>query len=150
MAEADAEDGDRAAERADERNRDARLRRRAGAGAEDHRLGLQGPDVLHGELVVPVHLHLAAERLDRLDEVEGEGVVVVDDENHRPASSPAMATSAARSLCAVSWYSASGMLSWTMPAPAWKRSRCPLSATLRMTMARSMSPSKPTYPAAPA
>ena len=118
--------------------------------------GVQGPglsttasgfiarDVVHVDRVVAVDLHLGAERLERLHQVEGERIVVVDDEDHRPASSPAMATRAARSLCAVSWYSASGVLSWTMPAPAWKRSRFPLRATLRMTIARSMSPSKPT------
>src|SRR5262249_39825098 len=164
VAEADPEDGQLAAQGTDQRHADARLGGSTRSGAEHHRLRTEAahaphlagfvakhrhrlrPEAahaLHGDGVVAKHLCLRPERLQRLRKVEGEGVVVVDEDDHGSASSPAMATSAARSLCAVSWYSAAGTLSCTIPAPAWKRSLCPASATARMMLARSMSPSEP-------
>ena len=61
---------------------DPRLLRRAGAGGEEDRLRVHGLDLLEGDLVVSVHGHLAAQLAQVLDQVVGEGIVVVDHQYH--------------------------------------------------------------------
>jgi hypothetical protein len=67
---------------ADERNQDAGLARRAGAGREQDALGLAAPRPLHGQLVVAIDLDLRAQLSQVLDKVVGERIVVVEDEDH--------------------------------------------------------------------
>ena len=64
-----------------------------------------------------------AQLAEVLGEVEGERIVVVDQQNHSPASAMASACSSARALSRVSSYSAAGFESATIPAPAWTRAR---------------------------
>src|SRR4029079_950382 len=96
--------------------------------------------------------------LERLDEVEREGVVVVDDEDHgtgsivasdgpgrpAPASAPAASSIARRSaaaLCSVSSNSRSGTLAATIPAPVWTWAWPPRSTAERIVIAVSRLPS---------
>src|SRR6185437_6491014 len=89
MAEADAEGGDllvgrQRGEALDERDEDAGVLRCAGAGREDDSRGAQGDNFVGGDLVVAFDDDLALTQFaDVLDEVVGEGVVVVEDEDHR-------------------------------------------------------------------
>ena len=80
--------------------------------------------------VVADDADVGAGGLQRLDEVEGEAVVVVDDQDHVVASAgsrgvsgtPAacsMARRRAAALCSVSSNSDSGTEPATMPAPVW-------------------------------
>jgi hypothetical protein len=87
MAEADAEDGDDGGDSGagkvlDEPDADAGVLRSAGAGRDEDAVGMQGFDFGGGELVVAADDHLGAQLAHVLDEVVGEGVVVVEDEYH--------------------------------------------------------------------
>src|SRR5207247_2095405 len=100
-----------------------------------------------------------AGRLERLDEIEREAVVVVDDEDH-VAASPAGSGSAsglrrpvvgatassiarrrAAALCSVSSNSRSGTLPATIPAPVWTWARPSRRTALRIVIAVSRLPS---------
>src|SRR5262245_16192766 len=81
------------------------------------------PDHLGGsETVIARDAHVGVELAERLHEVEREGVVVVDDEDHANHSraSP-IARKRAAAFASASAYSFSGTESATMPAPAWTR-----------------------------
>src|SRR5467141_621004 len=65
-----------------QRHQDAGFPRRAGAGREDDGGGFEREHLLHGERVVAVHHRLRPELAEQLDEVVGEGIVVVEDEQH--------------------------------------------------------------------
>ena len=65
-----------------ERNEDAGLAGRAGPGRKQDPLRLQGFDFVHGELVVAADIDFGTQLAQILDEVVGEGVVVVEDEDH--------------------------------------------------------------------
>src|SRR6185369_5547323 len=110
--------------------------------------------------VVADDMHLGPGRLECLHEVEGEAVVVVDDEDHgwtsiSSASSSAaaapdasltpaaisMARRKAAALCSVSSNSRSGTDPATIPAPVWTCAWPSLSTALRMVMAVSRLPS---------
>ncbi len=82
VAEADAEDGDLAGEGFDHGDGDAGFGGRAGAGGDEHAFGLEGDGFFYGDLVVSEDALLDAESTEVLDEVEGEGIVVVDDKQH--------------------------------------------------------------------
>src|SRR6516165_9918517 len=82
VSQADAEDGQFAGEVLDERDADARLLRRARARREQNAVGMKRLDFLWRELVVPAHRHLGAKFTHVLHQVVGEGVVVVENENH--------------------------------------------------------------------
>src|SRR2546425_6101719 len=56
---------------------------RAGAGGEHRRCGLEGEHLLHREHVVAVDDGLRPQLAEVLDEVVGERVVVVEDEEHQ-------------------------------------------------------------------
>ena len=65
---------------------------------------------------------LRAQLAQVLDQVVGERIVVVDDEDHaayNPVCASSSARNIARALSLVSSYSAVGFESATMPAPAW-------------------------------
>ncbi len=83
MAETDAEDRDVGAEPLDRLDADAGFGRRAGAGGEDDPLGIERGHLVDGDLVVAHDLHHRAFLADIVDEVEGEAVVIVDDQEHR-------------------------------------------------------------------
>ena len=82
VAEAHAEQRDRRSEAADDFARDARLVRRAGAGRNADARGLHRRDFVGRDFVVSLHERIRAEFAEILDEVVGEGVVVIDDEQH--------------------------------------------------------------------
>ena len=82
VAEADAEDGDFAGHVPDERHEDAGFAGRAGAGREQNAFGLECLDLFDGQLVVAADFDLCTQLAEVLDEVVGEGVVVVEDEDH--------------------------------------------------------------------
>ena len=52
-----------------------------GPGEMQMRSGLERLDLVDGDHVVAQHLHLRAELAEVLDEVVGEGVVVIEDES---------------------------------------------------------------------
>src|SRR6266542_537624 len=130
------------------------LRRSAGdlgparSGRDDHPVGLAGQDGLQRRIVRTHHLHVGAKRSERLGEVEGEGVVVVDEEHpgHRSTAEPStssIARSSARAFARHSASSDAGSESATMPAPAWMRQTPSARRAVRIAMQVSSEPSKP-------
>ena len=107
---------------------------------------------------------VGAQRTKRLRQVVGEGVVVIDDQNATtrtrtsarlarrpsrahvtaPPSTSSIARSSARALARVSASSAAGFESATMPAPAWMRQTPSAMTAVRIVIAVSRRPSKPT------
>jgi len=55
---------------------------RARAGGDDDAIGLAADDVVDGDFVVAMDFDLATELAEVLGEVVGEGVVVVEEEDH--------------------------------------------------------------------
>ena len=86
MAEADAEDRDSPRGGGDEVQADAGLVRSAGTGGEHDRFRLAREGVAYGELVVAHDLAPGANVAQEVDEVEGEAIVVVDQQDHGDAS----------------------------------------------------------------
>src|SRR4051794_41162599 len=136
VAEADAQDRRAAlSERTDCLDRDPRLVRRARTRRHDDavRLAFEQP-----RLVIAHHLDRGAELTQVLDEVVGERVVVVDDEDARAhAQSPcaqasAIARQTAAALASVSSTSYWGSESATSPAPAWTCTRPSFTSAERM------------------
>ena len=82
MAEADSQDRRLAGHAADQRNQNAGLAGRAGARREQDALGPERLDLIDGQLVVAIDLDLRAQLTQVLDKVVGEGIVVVEDEDH--------------------------------------------------------------------
>ncbi len=66
----------------DEGDGDAGLLRGAGPGRDEDAIGTEGFHLGRGELVVAVDKDLLPEFPEVLDEVVGEGVVVIEDEDH--------------------------------------------------------------------
>src|SRR5579864_7210393 len=85
VTEADAEHWDFSREVADQVDADARLMRRAWAGRDDDALGTHALNFVHGNLVVAAHLDLCAQFAEVLDQVVGEGIVVVEYEDQATA-----------------------------------------------------------------
>ena len=83
-----AEDRDARAEFADDGLADTRFRRGAGSGRDADAFGPEGGESLDGDLIVATHHRLRAEFAEILDEVVGERVVVIEDEEHRRMSAP--------------------------------------------------------------
>lgn len=79
----------------------------------------------------------AARQLDR----QGTGRSIVP-RNHNCRSAMSMALSRTLALLSVSWYSLSGTLSATMPAPAWIEAVEPCNTSVRRAMQVSMLPVK--------
>ena len=82
VAEADSEDGPLAGEALNERDENAGVLRRAGAGREHEPLGREGFDLVDRELIVAADDHFGAEFAHVLHQVVGEGVVVVENKDH--------------------------------------------------------------------
>ena len=140
VPEADSEKGNLARERLDGVERHAGGVRVAGAGREHDRRRLQRGDAWHVDRVVAHHLHLRAQRAHHLHEIVGERIVVVDHQDHDSSSANLTASNTAFDLLMVSSYSFSGSESATMPAPARIVTRPPSLTSVRMTMAKFMSP----------
>jgi hypothetical protein len=66
----------------DQIERDAGLVRRAGAGRDQERLRARGQRLGHGDRVVAHDLDRHAQLLEIMDEVPGEAVIIVEDEDH--------------------------------------------------------------------
>ena len=87
MAEADAEDRHHAGKFPHGLRGDARLVRRAGAGRDDQAgRSRRGESPSTSMRSLRIDLRLVAELLDIAGDVEDEGIVVVDDEDHGAAS----------------------------------------------------------------
>src|SRR4051812_13721851 len=150
VAEADAEDRRPGfAEGLDRRAGDTGLGRRAGAGRDDQPVRLARQQLCDRRLVVAHDFHLRPQLAQVLDEVVGEGVVVVDHQHAHPnhaQSGCSQATSTARNtalaLLTDSFHSYSGFASATVPPPACTCSCPSLTTTVRMWIAVSRSPSQ--------
>src|SRR5258706_189063 len=90
-------------------------------------------------------LGLRAHLAEILPQVVGEGIEIVDHENHAPSigRTSSAARKIARALCRVSCHSACGSESATMPAAACTCSLPSFSTAVRIAIATSMSPLKP-------
>ena len=82
MAEANAENGNFSGETLDERDADTGFLGSAGAGRYKDTFGAQGGDLVESDLVVAADIELLAHLAEILGEVVGEGVVVVEEEDH--------------------------------------------------------------------
>ena len=124
MTEADAEDRDASREGVDHAHRNARVARRAGP-RRNHQVRVPLTErLLDRDGVVAMDVHLGAEHQERLHQVIGEGIVVIDQQDARArAHNPSAAIPSARRRTALfamtSSYSAFGELSATIPPPAW-------------------------------
>ena len=98
VPEADAEQRDLACGRCNQIQADAGFRGRAGARRQHDRFGLHCDRIGDGQLVVAPHLALGADVAQKVKEVEGEAVVVVDEKDHGPQTLNARSTLVARSL----------------------------------------------------
>src|SRR5579883_1095806 len=85
VAEADAEEGDFAGNRGDQIEADAGVLRGAGTGRKDNSVGIGGDNGGARNPVVAMHAHRGTQFPEIMHEVEGEAVVVVDQDDHRPA-----------------------------------------------------------------
>ena len=83
MAEADAEEGGGFTEALDHGAADASFLGGAGAGGDADVVWIELSYLIQSDLVVAADFHDGSHLAEVLDEVVGEGVVVVDDEEHR-------------------------------------------------------------------
>src|SRR5260370_1328624 len=86
MSKADPEDGNLACKLSDQIDADAGLTRRARPRGDDYAFGPHVPDLGHCYLIVAANLHCGAQFAEVLDQVVGEGVVVVEYENQESKS----------------------------------------------------------------
>src|SRR5205814_6758596 len=164
MSQADAEDGHRAlrpgkpvqpAGSGDELEAHPGLVGSARPGREHQPLRAAGEDLRGARRVVAQYVHGGAQLAEALHQVEGERVVVVDDEHARlhatafPATAPYAAPTEARTLASTSRHSEAGSLSATIPAPACAKSRPWLRNKVRMAIASWTSPAPENQPTAP-
>lgn len=63
---------------------DSGVIRIAGAGGDDQSCGIQTKDFIDGDAIVAVDLHFGPQISEILDEVVGEAVVIVDEDDHSP------------------------------------------------------------------
>ncbi len=82
VSEADSEERDLAGEGFDHRDGYTGFGWRAGTWGNEDALGFEGEGFFDGDLVVSEDALLDAESTEVLDEVESEGIVVVDDKQH--------------------------------------------------------------------
>jgi hypothetical protein len=82
MAETHTQNWKFSSEALDEFDGDAGFFGCAGAGGDDDAFGFAADDVVHGDFIVAVDFDVAAEFAEILGEVVGEGVVVVEEEDH--------------------------------------------------------------------
>ena len=143
MAQADAKQRHRRTEPLNQRHRNACILRTSGPWRDDDPIRLQFGNLVERDLVVAFDERRRAQFAEVLGQVERERIVVVDQQNHyNPASAIASAVSSARALSRVSSYSAAGLESATMPAPAWTRARPSRMVIVRIAMQKSRLPAK--------
>ena len=121
VAQADTEDRHTSGELADRLDGDPGFFWRARTWRNDDPVWPEVFNLLQGDLVVPIHAHIFTQLTQILHQVVGEGIVIVDHQEHdaTPAcSANSMAFIMARALLQVSSYSCSGFESATIPAPA--------------------------------
>ncbi|MNI92287.1 hypothetical protein D3C73_1500600 [compost metagenome] len=82
MAEADAENGQLALERVNQLQADPRFVRGARPGREQDAVRLKLFDAREGDLVIPANLYGLAELAQILNQVVGERIEIVDDQDH--------------------------------------------------------------------
>ena len=82
MTEAHAEQGNLGAVALNDRDADASIGRRTGAGAEDDGARVKAGDFVDGDCVISTYDWTCTELAKILDEVVGEGIVIVDDQEH--------------------------------------------------------------------
>lgn len=82
VPEADAEERNRGSEGPDDISADSGLGRGAGSGRDTNPLGRLLANLIERDAVVPMHFHRGPQLSEILDEVVGERIVVVDDEEH--------------------------------------------------------------------
>src|SRR6266404_4736071 len=122
VSEAYPEHRDAPGERADHVHGYARIVRCPGTGRDAQVRGRERLRRFRAQGVVAVDAHLSAQDQERLHQVVGEGVVVVDQQQarlHNPSSASSSARTRAALLANTSSCSVSGTLSATIPAPAW-------------------------------
>src|SRR5262249_6810912 len=142
MTEAHAEHGHARTVAANDLDRDARVLRPARSW-RDHDPGRPiGPDAPARHFVVAADDRRRAQLAEVLRQIPRERIVVVDEQNHRPASAMASACNSARALSRVSSYSAAGFESATMPAPACTRATPSRIVIVRIAMRKSRLPAK--------
>ena len=139
-----------AREGADHVHRHAGVTRRARARRDAEVRRLQRLRLLDRDRIVAMHEHVGAEHEERLHQVVGEAVVVVDEQqarhglrHHRPSRAISSARRSTSLLANTSRYSFIGTLSATMPAPAWKLYVSPWKTIVRIVIAWFMSPPSP-------
>ena len=118
-----------------------------GPGRDDDALGVTPEQLVHPGEVVADHVDLGPELAQVLDQVVRERIVVVDHQKaHRtraqspPSLARSIASISARALLNVSWYSASGSESATMPPPDRRKISPSFTMSVRIAMAMSMLP----------
>src|ERR1019366_10028976 len=172
VPEAHPEDGDAGAEGADQLHRDPRLGGRLRAGRHHHRGRPALGDGGHRGGVIAHHDAARPQLAQPPDQAEGEGVVVVDNDDRisqvplgqeellvhdRRPSAPlsdghtaSAARTRSRSLLSISRASSAGSESATIPAAAWRWSRPWRTTAVRSAIAVSRLPRKSRHPTAPA
>ena len=83
MSQAYTEDRGLARHVTDQRNQDPRFARRTGPRRQQDALRLQRFNLFDGELVVAADQHVRPKLAQVLNQVVGEGIVVIEDKNHR-------------------------------------------------------------------
>src|SRR5262249_15238533 len=113
---------------------------------------LQLRDFFQGDPVVAIDAQVLTQFSQILNKVVGEGVVVIDYQNHssNPRCARLIARINARDLFTVSMYSFSGTESATMPPPAWMYPLLPRTTSVRIAMHESRLLLKSTYITEPA
>ena len=82
VPEADPEHGRRSAKGTNDFVREPRFARRTRAGRHQDPLGVQGADLVEGDLVVAMNAQLGFQLAQILDEVVGKRIVIVDHQHH--------------------------------------------------------------------
>lgn len=137
MAQTDAQQGNRGRKPPHYRQRTAGFARRARPGRQENRSRAPAGDVVQFQRVVAAHDGLLAQLLQVAGEIVHEAVVVVDQQNHRNASSSPLA------LHQVSSYSACGLDWATTPPPTGSCHQPRPAVIVLIKILRSRAPSKP-------
>ena len=82
VSEANAQRRHAAGKAADDFVRQARFTRRARAGRNQDAFRFELFDLIERDLIVAMHLHIHAHFAEVLDEVVGERIVIIDDQQH--------------------------------------------------------------------
>src|SRR5262245_41289482 len=122
MAEAYTENRNMSRKGLDHMHRNAGVVRSARPGRDREMCGFEVLRFPDADGIVAIHAHVGTEDQERLHQVIGEGIVVIDEKeswHHKPSFANSSARRSAAPLASTSAYSAAGTLSATIPAPAW-------------------------------